>query len=348
MRHCMTRLVIVGLTAACAIDPVAREASHESDHAQVNGAPFSAWSQPVNLGSPINVPGVTESNPAISRDELSLYFDSDRTDVGTMGARDIFVSRRACVTCPWQTPINLGGLINTPYVDGSPALSDDGHFLFFASHAPTSDCQIDPSNPPADPARPCLEDIYVSVRRDPTDDLGWSAPYRLGPEINTPLAENEPEFQRNAEQGGVDLYFTRVAVLNSPNSRTIYRARLVLHGVADGSRQEVVGSAEPVSELNLVNAGEFGMTMRSDGKELLFYTTAQPGGVGALDLMQATRQSISEPWSPPVNLGPPMNSTRADEAPSLSHDGRSLYFASARQGPPSRDIWVARRTIGGQ
>jgi hypothetical protein len=349
--HPVTRGTIIlcgtALIGACAASPDHPLAVRDG---LASGAHLSDWSTPMSIGAPINVPGITESNPVISADELSLYFDSDRTDLGTEGARDIFVARRACRDCPWQTPINLGGTINTSYVDGSPALSDDGHFLFFISHAPTTDCAVDPTHPPADPTRPCLEDIYVSVRKDPKDDLGWSVPVRLGSAVNGPGAEGEPEFQRNADEGGTNLYFTRVTIPGSPNSRAIFRVGIRLRGVgADGAPDvELTGSAEPVPELDLLNVGEFGMTMRSDGKELYYYVSAAPGGVGALDLMVTTRQNAHAAWSTPVNVGIPLNSIRADEAPSISHDGRTLYFASARQGPPSRDIWVVRRTVGGE
>lgn len=335
---------------ACAPEPVAvRPVSFVSRAREDAGAPFSEWSTPVSVGAPVNVAGVTDGNPAISPDELSLYFDSDRTDVGSEGARDIFVSHRDCVTCPWQTPVNLGTAINTPYVDGSPTLSDDGHFLFFISHAPNADCQIDPAKPPADPTRPCLEDIYVAVRTDPKDDLGWGAPVRLGPEVNTLGSENEPEFQRNADAGEANLYFTRSLVAGVPATREIFRAAIRLRGV--GSVQpviEVTGPVEPVAELNAFNIADFGMTMRSDGKEIYFYSTAQRGGVGALDLWKSTRQSAQSPWSQPVNAGTPLNTRFADLSPSLSHDGRTMYFASARQGGPSWDIWVTTRTIGGR
>jgi hypothetical protein len=53
-------------------------------------------------------------------------------------------------------------------------------------------------------------------------------------------------------------------------------------------------------------------------------------------------------WSEPQNLGPPINSIHNDTAPSLSKDGRSLYFSSNRpcgEGDLVLDlnIWVANR-----
>lgn len=50
------------------------------------------------------------------------------------------------------------------------------------------------------------------------------------------------------------------------------------------------------------------------------------------------------PWSPPVNLGPTINSALVDITPELSKDGLSLYFSSTRAGGfGSNDLWVSRR-----
>ncbi len=56
-----------------------------------------------------------------------------------------------------------------------------------------------------------------------------------------------------------------------------------------------------------------------------------------------------QPWSEPVNLGATINSAFNETAPTLSKDGRSLYFSSNRpcgEGDTVLDlnIWVARRS----
>src|SRR5438034_6176124 len=51
--------------------------------------------------------------------------------------------------------------------------------------------------------------------------------------------------------------------------------------------------------------------------------------LGASGLLAA--QGFSE-WSPPVNLGPTVNSGFIDAGPALSKDGLSLYFNSNRPG----------------
>ena len=314
----------------------------------------SEWSPPVNLGPPINTP-VTDGNAVLSPDGLSLYYDSDRTDLpGALGARDIWVSRRDCTDaldpqCAWQTPVNLGPLINTPYVDGAPEISDDGHLLFFASHTIREDCPLDPTRP--DPTRPCDADIYVSWRSDPADDLGWRPPVRLGPEVNAGGGNSEPDYLPNAEPGRGNLYFSR-NISGTALGFDIYYVsiRVTRRGNPSGIEVDALGQAVPVTELNLPSALDGGVTIRADGRELFFQSSLQRPGLGAVDLWTSTRRSPRDLWSQPVNLGVPLNSIRVDVAPSLSHDGRTLLFTSNRQGPPTVvgwDIYMSTRTPSG-
>ncbi len=62
---------------------------------------------------------------------------------------------------------------------------------------------------------------------------------------------------------------------------------------------------------------------------IVSYTTAQP--------------QYSD-WSAPVNLGPVVNSAFNDAGPTISKNGRSLYFHSNRPWWAwRRDIWVSQR-----
>lgn len=62
----------------------------------------------------------------------------------------------------------------------------------------------------------------------------------------------------------------------------------------------------------------------------------------AVALLASARYSE---WSPPVNLGPNVNSPFDESTPALSPDGLSLYFYSNRPGGlgGSLDLWVSRR-----
>ena len=93
---------------------------------------FSDWSVPVNLGEGVNS-AFEEFLPELSKNGRSLYFASNRP--GPFGGEDLWVSRRAGASLPWGPAENLGAAVNSESNERSPALSRDGHLLFFACEA---------------------------------------------------------------------------------------------------------------------------------------------------------------------------------------------------------------------
>lgn len=91
---------------------------------QSNGA----WSQPVNLGAPINTPE-NEDAPYIHPDKKTIFFTSDGHN--TMGGRDIFFSK--LVNNKWTRPENMGYPINTTANDNYFTLIADGTRGYFSS-----------------------------------------------------------------------------------------------------------------------------------------------------------------------------------------------------------------------
>jgi WD40-like Beta Propeller Repeat/Tetratricopeptide repeat len=87
------------------------------------------WSPLVKLNDNINTK-YWESHATISHDNKKLYFTSNRK--GTYGGLDIYVSNRDS-TGDWGPATNLGPVINTPYNEESPFLSEDDKTLFFSS-----------------------------------------------------------------------------------------------------------------------------------------------------------------------------------------------------------------------
>jgi Tol biopolymer transport system component len=96
-----------------------------------------------------------------------------------------------------------------------------------------------------------------------------------------------------------------------------------------------------VNELN-TSANEFRPNVRKDGREIVF-DSDRSGGLGATDIYAATRSSVDEPWSTPVNLGGAINSDAAESRASLSWDGQTLLFGSTRAGEGSSDIYFSTR-----
>jgi len=87
------------------------------------------WSPIIMLNENINTK-YWESHATISHDNNKLYFTSNRK--GTIGGLDIYVSKRDS-TGNWGPAKNLGPVLNTPYNEESPFLSQDDKTLFFSS-----------------------------------------------------------------------------------------------------------------------------------------------------------------------------------------------------------------------
>ena len=259
-------------------------------------------------------------NPALSPDGLRLYFVSNQA--GGLGGTDMWVPRRACDGCDWEAPVNLGAPVNTTAPDGGPTLSTDGHLLVFFSDQPDGF-----GNP----------DLYVSRRTDTHDDFAWGPPVNLGSDVNTAGVEAGAGFAQAREDGFVDLYFNRA---DPPDFiEDIYVASLDPQGVTRGP-------AVVVTELSDPTARDFHPSVRRDGKEIYFGST-RTGSLG-IDLWVSTRANVTDAWSPPENVGAPLNTALNDQQPTLSSDGRTLIFASNRPGGSgATDLWMSTRTPSG-
>ena len=334
----MLLLVQIVLVAGCGTDspqgvlaPRGELNANTQRHDEMNGwrARFSDWSDPATLGAPLNT-AFAEQGPEISKDGLSLYFQC-LSCPGGYGGVDIWVSERASIDEPWGAPQNLGSVINTASNDAAPALSSDGHRLFFDSDRPNG---IGGS------------DIYVAQRRHKHDNLGWEAAVNMGPAVNTTANEQGAEYLNGDEDeaaGGSEddadetatLYFTSTR-LGGAGNEDIYT--IALH--ADGT----FGLPILAEGINTPSR-ESGPGIRRDGLEL-FFVSDRAGGFGGVDLWVATRGSTFDPWSTPVNMGQPINSDKNEGGPVLSFDATSLYFHSPRAGNvggPFFDVLVATR-----
>jgi len=90
-------------------------------------------------------------------------------------------------------------------------------------------------------------------------------------------------------------------------------------------------------------SGETGASLSKDGLSLYFSST-RPGGFGGSDIWVTQRASKDAPWGTPQNLGPAINTSSNENAPSLSIDGHRLFFHSDRPGGfGGADIYVSRR-----
>jgi hypothetical protein len=295
------------------------------------------WSTPVHLAAPVNSGAAAEVDPFISKDGLSLYFVCDKCP-GVLGGWDIYVSKRESQSDSWGPPKNLGPTVNTPFNEGSPALSVDGHRLYFTSDRPGSLGG---------------NDIYVSRRHNKRDDFDWQTPENLGSGVNSSADDSQPFVFEDDKSGVITLYFASNRV-GGFGGDDIYASTL--------QRDETFGPAMPVAELNTAYQDRRAV-VRRDGLELIFLSN-RPGSIlnrqgnPSFDLWVSTRSSTSEPWPTAVNLDPygvvGINTGRHDGGPSFSFDGTELYFHAAQRaenfgvGCPDAatcyfDIWMTTR-----
>ena len=271
---------------------------------------YSDWSEPVNLGLLVNSTSM-DRGPAISKDGLSLYFASNRPGGFGIGTEDIYVSQRETRDSEWGPAVNLGSMINTSANEQVPAFSRDGHLMFFASNRTGGTFSG--------------INIWVSRRENTHDDFAWQPAEDLGPGVNSAGQEEGPSYFENDETGVPQLYFS--GGTNRPDGPGIF----VSDQQADGS----FGPAVKILELSGLGNSQR-PSIRHDGLEI-FFTNSQ-------DLWVATRETVVDAWSAPINLGSPLNSGLVDVQPYISSDRETLYFASNRPNGGPTDIYMSTRT----
>jgi hypothetical protein len=303
--------------------------------------PFGSWSTPVNLGAVVNQSRTTDLNthPGISKNGLSLYISSTRpggangANIGNnpAGFLELWVSQRASLEAPWGAPVNLDAFNSVPVINSigsntyAPNFSAHGHLLFFSSLRPGGSGG---------------SDMYVSRRSNKHDDFGWQEPVNLGPVINSPQADDAPNYFEDEETGGIVLYFASTRpggpVGSPPGNEHIYVSTLGDDGT--------FGPAVLVPELSSTS-NETLTAIRRDGLEFFLASTRPNGLIGVNDIWASTRESTLDPWSTPVNLGPTVNFPGyITGAPALSRDGKTLYCYSTRPGGFGvRDLYFSTR-----
>jgi hypothetical protein len=289
------------------------------------GPDFSEWGPAQKIDEiagnhpDLNTP-FTDGCPIQSPDGLSLYMASNRP--GGKGGLDIWVSTRASMSDPWGAPVNLPEPINSASDDFCPTpVRRNG--LFFVSRKISEGVTCG------------LGDIYFA-RRSP--EHGWSEPQHLGCDPagpNSALDEQGPSYVQ------ARLYFSRSSAV-VPGDLYVSRK----------NGRMSFGAATPIAELNDAGANDIQPNVRKDGREIVF-SSNRAGGLGGQDIWSATRASVADPWSAPVNLGPNVNTGLGESRPSLSWNALQLLFGRAgpagtgEGGTGMSDIYVTTREQSG-
>jgi OmpA-OmpF porin, OOP family len=133
-----------------------------------------------------------------------------------------------------------------------------------------------------------------------------------------------------ADQG--ELIFTRRTGYKDVNDEDLF----VSFKNEKGQWKEPVSISKTINTLN--NEGT--STISADGRKIIFTSCAGRDSYGSCDLYETKK--VGNEWSVPKNLGPLVNSTSWESQPTLSADGRTLYFVSDRRsGLGQRDLWYS-------
>jgi hypothetical protein len=295
--------------------------------AALAGPNFSAWSAPQKIDevggnhADLNTPAL-DGCPIQSPDALSLYMATNRS--GGKGGLDIWVATREKPSDAWGAPVNLPEPINSAADDFCPTpIHGDG--LLFVSRRVVEGVTCG------------LGDIYFT-RLNPAH--GWSEPEHLGCDPvgpNSALDEQGPSYVQGR------LYFSRSA-LPPGNTGELY--------VSEKQGDMSFAAASPIVELNDATANDIQPNVRKDGREIVF-SSNRVGGLGGQDIWSATRASVEDAWSAPVNLGSNVNTAFGESRPSLSWDAEQLLFGRAgpagtgEGGTGMSDIYVTTRERNG-
>ncbi len=191
----------------------------------------SQWSQPENLGNVVNSK-VWDSQPTISADGNRIIFASERP--GGYGSEDLYMIERN-VFGEWGPPQNLGGVVNTPFMDISPYLSPDGKTLYFSS-----------TGHPGFGGSDLFKTVYENGK--------WSNPVNMGKPLNTSGNDRYFTIGGSGEVGylasdrggqGLKLYSVEIPADMRPTPTVI-----VSGTVTNAKTSEKVGAYLIVEDLN--------------------------------------------------------------------------------------------------
>jgi outer membrane protein OmpA-like peptidoglycan-associated protein len=255
----------------------------------------------VNIGPQIN----SEANdyaPVLNEKEDHIIFTSRRRD-GNLNENvysdnkpfeDVFTSTK--IGGKWTKAVNIGRTVNIPNHNSNLALSPDGKTLF--SYRDDNG-----------------GDIFVSELKA---DNSWSTPKPLPGIINSPYYESSVSISPD----GNTLYFA--------SERPGGQGSLDLYVCTKDSR----GAWSKVRNLGpTINTErhEDGPFIDYSGKKLYFSSESHKG-MGGYDIFETTLVNPAKnEWSPPVNVGYPINTADNDIYFVGTSDGKRGYYASVRE-----------------
>ena len=264
--------------------------------------PSDATVRPLEDG--INTP-FEEISPIVSPDGNTLIFTSTRSEDGyaiksSTNFRDVYTARRE--GAGWGAPARISSTINVRFNEVATALSADGNtlFLYYEDGA---------------------GDIYTST----TENGEWTRPVPLNRFVNHPQYR---ESSACISPDGQQLFFSS----NRPGGRGGYDLYVCRKGSnGQWGRPSNLGSA-----IN-TRGDEDRPFLHHDGVTLYFSSNGH-ATLGDSDVFKSTFRDSQ--WTPPRNLGHPINTAGDDGYIILAQNGTTGYYSRQRRNDrANRDIF---------
>jgi len=157
-------------------------------------------------------------------------------------------------------------------------------------------------------------------------------PINLGENINSQYDEYWPSLSADEE---ILVYTVLLPIDESNPSKLGNRQEdFFISNKTNGKWGKSSNVGKPLNS----EANEGAQTISADGKFMIFTACKRLDSKGGCDLYYSQKEGDS--WTIPQNIGSPINSRFRETQPSISPDGKVLYFVSNRTGGKGkRDIW---------
>jgi peptidoglycan-associated lipoprotein len=163
----------------------------------------------------------------------------------------------------------------------------------------------------------------------------WSTPVLLPPSIDSPVNEGQGWVSKKGDM----IFFTRCPEEKNKQVKCgLYMAKK--QGSTWGVATRLPFNNDTV---------QFGHpSLSADGK-YLYFASRMSGGYGGIDIWRCTYDAKANVWGQPTNAGPAVNTEGNEMYPTISDDGKKLYFSSDyHPGMGGLDIFVAEAGADGK
>jgi outer membrane protein OmpA-like peptidoglycan-associated protein len=158
-------------------------------------------------------------------------------------------------------------------------------------------------------------------------------PVNIGSSVNT----TDDEYWPTITADGQTLMFTRQPVSRSGSSgKEFLEEDFFVSCFTEDAWQKAVNAGAPLN----TRQNEGAQTLSSNGRYMYFTACDRSGGMGSCDIYFSAFNEGK--WSEPYNLRAPVNSSHWESQPSVSADGKTLFFSGNRPGGMGgKDLWYS-------